>query len=255
MATINDYMSTSYYDRSKTYSNANSNSNLFLSGLSISSDSSNFELLDYYSIKNGSYKKLLKAYYAQKETDGTESGDTTQKLSLMSGSASSLAQSVKNLMSDSLWEKKTKTKKDETTGEEKEVTDYDWDAIVKAVNSFIEDYNDTVEEAGESGTKGVLRNASWMTSITNSNAKLLAKAGITIGKGNKLELNEDVLKEADISTLKTLFTGYNSYAGRIHQKAASISNAAACAGGTYTSSGTYSDTLSSLVTAKVDTEV
>lgn len=97
--------------------------------------------------------------------------------------------------------------------------DYDRGAIAKAVKSFIEDYNDTIEEAGESNTRGVLRNAAWMTSITGSNANLLLKAGITIGKGNKLELDEDILKEADISTLKTLFTGYNSYAGQINQKA------------------------------------
>lgn len=252
MSTISDYMSSSYYDSS---SNANSNANLFLSGLSVSSDSSSFSISDYASIKNGSYKKLLKAYYKQQESQNTTSGDTTKKLTLMQSSASSLSQSVQGLMKDSLWEKKTKTEKDETTGEEKETSDYDWDAITKAVKSFIEDYNDTVEEAGESNTKGVLRNAAWMTSITSKNSNLLSKVGITIGKGNKLELDEDTLKESDISTLKTLFTGYNSYASQIQQKASSISNAAASAGGTYTSSGTYNSVLSSAASTKVDTEV
>jgi ribosomal protein L17 len=68
-------------------------------------------------------------------------------------------------------------------------------------------------------------------------------------------LDEDTLKESDISTLKTLFTGYNSYASQILQKASSISNAAASAGGTYTSSGTYNSVLSSAASTKVDTEV
>jgi hypothetical protein len=248
MSTIRDYMSSSYYDSS-------SNANLFMSGLSVSSDSSSFSLSDYASIKNGSYKKLLKAYYKQQESQNTTLGDTTQKLTLMQSSASSLSQSVQSLMKDSLWEKKTKNEKDETTGEEKETSDYDWDAITKAVKSFIEDYNDTVEEAGESNTKGVLRNAAWMTGITSKNSNLLSKVGITIGKGNKLELDEDTLKESDISTLKTLFTGYNSYASQIQQKASSISNAAASAGGTYTSSGTYNSVLSSAASTKVDTEV
>jgi hypothetical protein len=98
-------------------------------------------------------------------------------------------------------------------------------------------------------------NRAWMTSITSKNSKLLPKVGITIGKGNKLELDEDTLKESDISTLKTLFTGYNSYASQIQQKASSISNAAASAGGTYTSSGTYNSVLSSAASTKVDTEV
>lgn len=250
MATISDYISNSYYDSSST-SSTNSNSNLFLSGLSVSSDSSSFDLSDYAAIKNGSYGKLLKAYYAQQEA-GSESGDTTQKLTLMSSTASALSQSAKALMEDSLWEKKTTKTTDETTGEEKETTDYDWDAIVKAVKAFVEDYNDTIEEAGESSTTGVLRNASWMTGITSSNANLLAKVGITVGAGNKLELDEDALREADISTLKTLFSGQNSCASQIQQKADSISNAAARAGGTYTSSGTYTSALSSLVSTKVD---
>lgn len=100
--------------------------------------------------------------------------------------------------------KKENKKKDEKTGEETEVEDYDWDAITKKVKSFIDDYNDVVKEAGESNTKDVLRNASWMTGMTDKTSHLLSKIGITIGKGNKLELDEDELKKADISSLKTV---------------------------------------------------
>ena len=88
------------------------------------------------------------------------------------------------------------------------------------MKSFIDDYNDVVKEAGESNTKDVLRNASWMTGMTDKTSHLLSKIGITIGKGNKLELDEDELKKADISSLKTVFTGYNSFAGKTAQKAA-----------------------------------
>ena len=45
--------------------------------------------------------------------------------------------------------------------------DYDWKAITKAVKSFVDDYNSTVEKAGESDTKNVLRNAAWMTKTTS----------------------------------------------------------------------------------------
>ena len=71
--------------------------------------------------------------------------------------------------------KKEKKKKDEKTGEEIEVEDYDWDKITKAVKSFVEEYNDVVKEAGESNTKDVLRNASWMTGMTDKNSNMLAK--------------------------------------------------------------------------------
>ena len=132
---------------------------------------------------------------------------------------------------------------------------YDWDKITKAVKSFVEDYNDVVKEAGESNTKDVLRNASWMTGMTDKNSNMLAKIGITIGKGNKLELDEDALKQADISSLKTVFTGYNSFVSKISQKATGISNAANRASATYTNNGTYSKTDSSLTSSKIDKEV
>lgn len=154
-----------------------------------------------------------------------------------------------------LWEKKKIKKKDEKTGEEIEVEDYDWEAITKAVKSFVEDYNDVVEQAGNSNSKDVLRNAVWMTGITESNENMLSKIGITVGKGNKLELDEEALKKADISSFKTLFTGHNSFADKVSMKANSISNAAARTSGTYKSNGTYNNALSELVSKKVDEEV
>lgn len=214
-------------------------------------------LSDYASIKNGSYRKLMKAYYAKQDAENAASSkDTTQKLTLMRSSADSLKKSADALNNDALWEKKKIKKKDEETGEEIEVEDYDWDAITKAVKSFIEDYNSVVEEAGNSDTKNVLRNAVWMTNITDKAENLLSQVGITIGKGNKLELDEDALKKANITTLKSLFTGYGSFANKISQKAGSISNAAArTKGATYTSRGSYSDTLSKLVSSTIDEKV
>lgn len=170
----------------------------------------------------------------------------------MKSGAESLKKSSEALNSASLWEKKKLKKKDETTGEEKEVEDYDWNAITKAVRSFINDYNYVVEEAGESNTKSVLRNAVWMTEMTDKYSTLLAKIGITVGRGNKLELNEDSLKEAKISTLKTVFTGYNSFAEKISQKAAGIFSAANRATSTYTNTGKYADMLSSMVSGRID---
>ena len=101
-------------------------------------------------------------------------GDTSQKLTLMKTSADSLKKSADALNDASLWEKKKIKKKDEKTGEETEVEDYDWDAITKKVKSFIDDYNDVVKEAGESNTKDVLRNASWMTDMTDKTAQKAA---------------------------------------------------------------------------------
>ena len=246
----------SFSDYTNKY-NSNVDYSALFGGTSNSSSLGSTNILsDYASIKNGSYGKLLKAYYAKQDAEKTAgTGDTSQKLTLMKTSADSLKKSADALNASSLWEKKKIKKKDEETGEETEVEDYDWEAITKAVKSFIEDYNDVVKEAGESNTKDVLRNAAWMTGMTDKSSNILAQIGITIGKGNKLELDEDALKKSDISSLQSVFTGYNSYASKISQKATSIGNAANRATATYTNNGTYSRVDYSFTSSKIDKEV
>ena len=88
-------------------------------------------------------------------------------------------------------------------------------------------------------------------------------------RDNKLEFDEEGLKKKttlgesgiefdNISTLKSLFTGYGSFASQIEQKASAISSAAARTKGvdqTYNKSGAYSDTLSKLFGSTVDEKV
>ena len=148
----------SFSDYTSKY-NSNVDFSALFSGTSDSSSVGNTNMLsDYAAIKNGSYGKLMKAYYAKQDAEKLSGkGDTSQKLTLMKTSADSLKKSADALNDSSLWEKKKIKKKDEKTGEEIEVEDYDWDKITKAVKSFVEDYNDVVKEAGESNTKDVLR--------------------------------------------------------------------------------------------------
>ncbi len=225
---------------------------------------------DYALIKNGSYGKLMKAYYAKQDADKlSQFGDSSQTLTLMRSSADSLKKSAEALGDASLYEKKKFKKKDEETGEEIEVEDYDWDAITKAVKTFVDDYNSLVEQAGNSETKDVLRNAAWMTGITEKAGNLLSKVGITVGKGDKLEFDEEALKKKttlgkssieldNISTLKSLFTGHGSFADKIAQKASAISSAAARTKGVdkiYNKNGAYSDTISKLFESTIDKRV
>ena len=244
---FNDY--SSKYNTNQDYS--------FLFGATQSaSTSGSFSLTDYMSIKNGSYGKLVKAYYAKQDADTLSSSkDSVQNSTILKTGADALKKSAEALANDSLWEKKKITKKDEKTGEETEVEDYDWEAITKAVKSFVEDYNDLIEKSGESNSKDVLRNAVWLTGITESNKNVLSKIGISIGKANKMELDEEALKKADIGTFKTLFMGHNSFASKVSMKVNSISQAAARSSGTYKSNGTYNNALSELVSSKVDKEV
>lgn len=213
-------------------------------------------LSDYAAIKNGSYGKLLKAYYAKRDAEkATTGGDSVHKSTLMKNGADVLKKSADALNNDELWEKKKLKKKDDATGEEVEAENYDWEAITKAVKSFVEDYNDVVEKAGNSDSRDVLRNAVWMTGTTGATGKTLARVGITVGKDNKLELDEEAIKKSDISTLKILFSGHNSFADKVSVKANSISNAVARSNGTYKNNGQYSSTLSDLVSSKLDEEI
>ena len=250
MSKINDFSDyTSKYNTNADYS-------YLFGSTQAPSTSGSFSLSDYAAIKNGSYGKLLKAYYAKQDAEkASADGETVQKATLMKNGADALKKSVEALKNDDLWEKKIIKKKDEQTGEEVEVEEYDWDAITKAMKSFVAEYNDVIEQAGDSNSKDVLRNAVWMTGITESNENVLMKIGLTVGKGNKLELDEEALKKADVSTLKTLFTGHNSFADKVSMKASSISNAAARYVGTYKSNGTYNNALSEMVSSKVDKEV
>ncbi|MDE5966525.1 MAG: hypothetical protein K2G89_06805 [Lachnospiraceae bacterium] len=97
-----------------------------------------------------------------------------------------------------------------------------------------------------------------MTGMTMSMSIVLESVVITIGTGNKLEVDESKLKEERITTLTTLFKGSNSYADRISQRSAEIAGISTGknrTASTYTSSGTYSDTISKLIGNTVDKEL
>lgn len=68
---------------------------------------------DYAMIKNGSYGKLMKAYFAKQDADKlSQTGDSPKTLTLMRSSADSLKKSAEALGNASLYEKKKFKKKD-----------------------------------------------------------------------------------------------------------------------------------------------
>lgn len=236
------------------------NSNMFGTSSTNSASSSSSILGDYASIKNGSYKKLLNAYYKNQESDstsktsGSKGKEVPSELKLLKGDSSELSSSLSKLTSgkSNLFDKVTKTSKNEN-GEEVTTTDYDRDAILSAVKSFADSYNSTIKDSAESDNLSVLRKAAIMTKSTAANQGLLNDVGIKVGKDNSLSIDEDKLKSADISKLKTLFQGYGSYASGIQQKASDISGVANqmitkathANGSMYTNNGNYSTNLGS----------
>lgn len=241
----------------------NYNNSLF-SGFSSGASSGMSNMLgDYMAIRNGSYGKLLKAYYAkqddggEKKTAGAIRRENSRKQALQASAdseevkkyktaqsdASSLKTAAGNLRSNSkLFEKVSKTTTDEN-GEETTTVDYDREAINSAVKSFVKAYNSTVKSAYDQESSIVQKKAASMISATASNKNMLARVGITVGKNNQLEVDDEKLNAANVSTLKTLFNGSGSYASNVERKASDMASMTEqLAKNTNTKTKTYTNT-------------
>lgn len=215
---------------------------------------------DYASIRNGSYSKLMKAYYsndasstvkklASQSTDKT----TDKEIAAAKSDADDLKESTEALMATgtkSLFNKKEIETTDEETGEKVKKVDYDRKAINSAVKSFVESYNNMIDSGSDVDNTRILQKTLSMTKVTNSNKNLLSSVGISVKNGNKLSIDEEKLAEADISALKSLFNGSGSYASQVAAKASDISSTAVNASlnsSLYGSGGSYySNSYSSL---------
>lgn len=169
---------------------------------------------DLSMIRSGAYKKALKAYYATQKTDDRESiagsgaADSNQSLSLVKSTAKSLNESAKKLQS----------------------ADYDKskpEDLLEDVKSFVSDYNSMIDSTKDLNSYSILQTTVWASEQMKVAGGLLDKVGITVGADNKLTLDEEKFKSADMSNLKALFSGSASLASRIAQKASTIGNQSA----------------------------
>ena len=218
---------------------------------SLSGSSAGINLGDYASIKNGSYKKLLKAYYKEQDNktskvDSKDAKTEKKQNEQMSSTASDLNTAARKLMDSKLLAEKTDEQGNKTI---------DRDNLVKNMKSFVESYNNTLDEAVKSDNNSVLRSAVWTTNMMKKNSGILEDAGIKIGEDNKLTLDEDKLRKADTSVLNTLTQGHSSLIGRVAQKASSIATSASNAAGSYTRSASPNTAVSQLLSSKFDQEV
>lgn len=197
-----------------------------------SSDLASSTLLsDYASIKNGSYAKLMKSYYA-KTTEDEESASSSksgsQKDEVSASSASTVYKSAEKLSNM------------EITSENKE-------EVYEALSAFIEDYNSMITNAGKSEIASVQKQADSLSDAMYTNFELFAKVGITLNEDKTLSLDKDIFMNGDnLSTIKTLFSGVGSFADKAATKASQIyryaSDGQAMTAKSYTSSGAYSTT-------------
>ncbi len=241
---VNARQDYSYLFQSMTTSRGNSLGNL------------NF-LSDYASIKNGSYGKLMKAYYAKDAADkvastGKDTETKKKSISTAADSAKTLSEIEKAAdamkeSADSLLVKGSKSvfrKKNEkaTVSEE-----YDTDAIYKAVSGFVTDYNDLLSKTSAASSKNLQSKADTLAAVTSANAKLLSRVGITVNSDSSLSLDEEVFKKSDMGTVKNLFGTTGAYGYKVSAQASMIDYTAAkesTKSNTYTANGTYSNVYS-----------
>lgn len=241
---VNARQDYSYLFQSMTTSRGNSLGNL------------NF-LSDYASIKNGSYGKLMKAYYAKDAADkaaskGKDTETKKKSISTAADSAKTLSEIEKAAdamkeSADSLLVKGSKSvfrKKNEkaTVSEE-----YDTDAIYKAVSGFVTDYNDLLSKTSAASSKNLQSKADTLAAVTSANAKLLSRVGITVNSDSSLSHDEEVFKKSDMGTVKNLFGTTGAYGYKVSAQASMIDYTAAkesTRSNTYTANGTYSNVYS-----------
>lgn len=218
-------------------------------------------LSDYASIKNGSYGKLMKAYYSEVATDDVKSVVNSQKKPLERSSltreeykkyasvetaSDALKDAADVLLDKALYEKKEITEKN-ADGIESTGTDYDTNAIYKAVNSFVKNYNAVVTAAEEADDATVSRRVENLMNNTASNSAALKAVGITVGKDGALTLDKDTLLKADVSKLQKLFQQNGSYGYQASAQASLVNFAADNVmnrGSVYTEDGSYSANFS-----------
>ena len=241
---VNARQDYSYLFQSMTTSRGNSLGNL------------NF-LSDYASIKNGSYGKLMKAYYAKDAADKTASkgkdtetkknsistaADSAKTLSEIEKAADAMKESADSLLvkgSKSVFRKKNEKA---TVSEE-----YDTDAIYKAVSGFVTDYNDLLSKTSAASSKNLQSKADTLAAVTSANAKLLSRVGITVNSDSSLSIDEEAFKKSDMGTVKNLFGTTGAYGYKVSAQASMIDYTAAkesTKSNTYTANGTYSNVYS-----------
>lgn len=201
-------------------------------------------LAQWASIRNGSYKKLMQAYYGKKtsstnDSTSTKKKDTVEekKLTEAEDSAQGLKDSADALMatgSKSVFKKVTS--KD---AEGNVVQDYDKNKIYNAVKKFVDNYNNTMESIKSATSSGVSNNRKSLIQETNAYADRLSELGISINADNTLSIDESTFKNADMAKAESLFNGRNSYGYQASLRASLIGYYAGREADTYNKNGGY----------------
>ena len=246
-----------FWNTSNSLFNSNSSTNLY----SLFSERA--------SIKNGTYKRLLKSYFSSVDQgDGTTSSkqrrssnniidkllkekmyptvskDTEKANTSLTSGLNNLQSSVAALQKDSTYED---TENGKTAAEK----------VVDAVKSYVNNYNDVVTSSKSSTLTSKTAYVANMMSYTSKNADQLAEIGVTLKQDGTLQLDETKLKNTDTAKVQKLFSSDNiqSYGSLISSRAKFAGASASTSTSTTTdSTTTKKPTGTSAAALKTDSE-
>lgn len=96
------------------------------------------------------------------------------------------------------------------------------EAVYKAFNKFVNDYNDLIKNTAKSTNSNVVNQANYLKSIVSGNSSAFSKLGVTVNSNKTLTLDEKKFMEADMSGVKNLYNGAYSVAEKMTDKVNSI---------------------------------
>lgn len=176
---------------------------------------------DYASIRNGSYRRLLRAYYGTNNNSSTTSTarktntsnvldqileerknpnvskETSEANSNLTSAVPTLTNAVKALQNDTTY---TASEDGKTSAQDK---------VVSALKTYVAEYNDVVSAAKKSTLSNKTSHIASMMKSTTANADKLKEIGITINANGTLNFIEGQAKHADISKVQDLFSSKN----------------------------------------------
>lgn len=156
---------------------------------------------DYGTIRSGTYSRLMKTYYkkvgsSSSSTDSTNSNKTETTDKTIASDASALKNDA-DALSNAKFTEENRSK------------------VTSAVSKFTESYNKLINATSSSKNHAVSQKYKSMTNLTSNYSHLLSSVGITINTDKTLSVDSTALAKADLSTLKSVFSGNYSYTSQV----------------------------------------
>ena len=123
------------------------------------------------------------------------------------------------------------------------INDDNKDSVFDVFSTLVKDYNELLKDTADSKNSNVIKQADLLKSLVSSNKSAFSRLGVTINSDTSLSIDEEKFMEADMSTVKSLFSGAYSFGEKMTDRLNQIYRYAtqgnSLNGQTYTSQGGY----------------